>query len=334
MGAGGVAPEPGAVAATTVTLEADATGGAEEEAAGVDGGPVTVAVSVALPEQAESTSAAASVTTGRRARCAPRGRRSACSLIGPRLVAGGGMNSGAVRLLADVSTDATAPVRIDLWADIACPWCYLGSARLDEVLAERAAAGETVVVRHRPFELNPGMPPEGVPMAGFLEARFGSADAVKDAHARLTEMGRELGLAYDFAAVGKAPSTRLAHHVLQTYDGDARQHAAVRALYRAYFERGLDVTDAATIVSVVAEATAETADDVRARLDSPTDALDAAFALGRELGVSAVPTFVADAGTDVDPEAGLSAAAVAVQGAQPHEVLAQVIDEARRRATA
>jgi predicted DsbA family dithiol-disulfide isomerase len=246
------------------------------------------------------------------------------------------MNSTVVRLLPGVSTDTTptAPVRIDLWADIACPWCYLGSARLDEVLAERAASGETVVVRHRPFELNPGMPPEGVPMAGFLEARFGSADAVKDAHVRLTEMGRELGLAYDFDAVGKAPNTRLAHHVLQSYDGDARQHLAVRALYRAYFEQGLDVTDAATIVSVVASETGEALVDVQQRLDAPTTDVDAAFALGRELGVSAVPTFVADAGTDVDPAVGLSAAAVAVQGAQPREVLAQVIDEARRRASA
>jgi predicted DsbA family dithiol-disulfide isomerase len=226
------------------------------------------------------------------------------------------------------------PLRLDLWADIACPWCYLGSARLDEVLAERAAAGEAVVVRHRPFELNPGMPPEGVPMAGFLEAKFGGTAAVAEAHARLTELGREAGLAYDFAAVGKAPSTRLAHHVLSTYDADPRQRLAVRALYRAYFEQGLDVTDAATLVEVVAAATGESGDDVHTRLDSPTDTLDAELALGRELGVNAVPTFVADAGTDVDPELGLSAAAVAVQGAQSVEVLHQVLDEARRRASA
>ena len=232
------------------------------------------------------------------------------------------------------TTDVTTPIRLDLWADIACPWCYLGSARLDGVLAEREAAGETVLVRHRPFELNPGMPPEGVPMAGFLEARFGSAEAVAEAHARLTELGREAGLAYDFAAVGKAPNTRLAHHVLTTYDGDPRQRAAVRALYKAYFEDGLDVTDAGTIVDVVSAATGETRDDVQVRLDSSTSDVDAAFALGRELGVTAVPTFVADAGTDVDPEVGLSAAAVAVQGAQPHEVLAQVLHEARRRAGA
>jgi len=245
------------------------------------------------------------------------------------------MNPVPRRLRHVVSTETTAvPVRLDLWADIACPWCYLGSARLDEVLAEREAAGETVLLRHRPFELNPGLPPEGVPMAGFLEARFGSADAVGQAHERLAELGREVGLAYDFEAVGKAPNTRLAHHVLSTYDGDARQRLAVRALYRAYFEQGLDVTDASTIVEVVSSATGEDAADVRARLDSPTTVLDAALALGRELGVTAVPTYVADAGADVDPEVGLSAAAVAVQGAQPHDVLVQVLDEARRRASA
>ena len=248
-----------------------------------------------------------------------------------------GMFAGAGWLPAGMSaetTDVPAPIRLDLWADIACPWCYLGSARLDEVLAEREAAGESIVVRHRPFELNPGMPPEGVPMAGFLEAKFGSSEAVQDAHARLTALGREAGLAYDFAAVGKAPSTRLAHHVLTTYDGDPRQRAAVRSLYKAYFEDGLDVTDAATIVDVVSAATGESRGDVQARLDSSTVEVDAAFALGRELGVSAVPTFVADAGTDIDPEVGISASAVAVQGAQPREVLDQVLDEARRRASA
>ena len=166
-------------------------------------------------------------------------------------------------------------------------------------------------MRHRPFELNPGLPPEGVPVAGFLEARFGDVGALREAQARLTAMGRELGLAYD-----------------------SRKQVAVRALYRAYFERGLDVTDPAMIVEVVSASTGEDAGQVQARLESATDAVDAAFALGRELGVSAVPTFVADAGAVVDPEVGLSSAAVAVQGAQPIEVLVQVLDEARRRAGA
>jgi len=241
---------------------------------------------------------------------------------------------GLPQVMSYETASLDTPVRLDVWADIACPWCYLGHARLEAVLEEKAAAGEVVRVRHRPFELNPGLPPEGVPMAGFLEARFGSADALRDAQARIAAMGRELGLAYDFGSVGKAPNSRLAHHLLSTYDDDPCQGVAVKALYRAYFEQGLDITDAETLIEAVSRATGEQPADVRRRLAWPTDAVDAAFALGRELGVVAVPTFVADAGTDVDPGVGLSAAAVAVEGAQPHEVLVRVLDEARRRANA
>jgi predicted DsbA family dithiol-disulfide isomerase len=226
------------------------------------------------------------------------------------------------------------PVRLDLWADIACPWCFLGSARLDAVLAEAETRGEVVELRHRAFELNPGMPSEGVPMAGFLEAKFGSTAALAEAQERLRALGAEVGIAYDFEAVGKAPSTRLAHHLLSTYDGDARQRSAVRSLYSAYFERGLDVTDADVVVEVVSAATGESADDVRVRLAAPFDGVDAEIELGRSLGISSVPTFIADAGAEVDPAVGLSAAAVAMQGAQPAEALEQLLTEARRRATA
>jgi predicted DsbA family dithiol-disulfide isomerase len=235
---------------------------------------------------------------------------------------------------ADLDHTPTPPVRLDVWADIACPWCYLGSARLDKVLSERKADGETIIVRHRPFELNPDMPPEGVPMAGFLEARMGSAAAVRTAHDHLTSLGHKDGIAYDFEAVGKAPNSRLAHHLVLTYDGDRRQRGVVRSLYKAYFADGLDITDTQTLVDVVTATTGEGRHEVLARLESPTDALDEALALGRRLGVSAVPTFVADSGTDIDPEIEISSAAVYVQGAQTPDILNEVIDEAIRRATA
>jgi predicted DsbA family dithiol-disulfide isomerase len=234
----------------------------------------------------------------------------------------------------DFDDEATPPVRLDVWADIACPWCYLGSARLDKVLSERKADGETIIVRHRPFELYPDLPPEGVPMKGFLEARLGGAAAVKQAHEHLTALGYKDGIEYDFYGVEKAPNSRLAHHLVLTYDGDRRQRGIVRALYAAYFSDGLDITDSQTLVDVVTAITGEGRHEVLARLESSTEALDEAFALGRRLGVSAVPTFVADTGTDIDPEIEISPAAVYVQGAQTPAVLNEVIDEAIRRSTA
>jgi predicted DsbA family dithiol-disulfide isomerase len=228
------------------------------------------------------------------------------------------------------TTDPALLVRLDVWADIACPWCYLGSRRLDRVIEDEAAAGRELEVRHRPFELNPDLPPEGVPMAGFLEARFGSADAVVVAQERLAGLGRDVGIAYDFAAVGKAPNTRLAHALLQTYDGDPRQRLVVRALYAAYFEDGRDITDIDTLVDVAAAVTDEPAEEVHARTLASAD-VDTALAHGRALGISAVPTFVADAGVPVGGLA-LSAAAVALQGAQSSQALAQLLAESRTRA--
>jgi predicted DsbA family dithiol-disulfide isomerase len=235
--------------------------------------------------------------------------------------------------MTDVTETTGAAVRLDLWADIACPWCYLGSVRLDAVLDAAAERGEQIVLRHRPFQLDPTLPPEGLPMAGHLEAKFGSADAVREAQARLTALGAEEGIRYDFDAVGKAPNTRLAHHLLSTYDGDPRQRTATRALYSAYFEQGRDITDAEVLVDAVAAATGDDPASVRARLDAAPDALEADLRLGRGLGVSSVPTFVADAGSDVDPAVGLSAAAVAMTGAQPAEALDHLLAEARRRAS-
>jgi len=235
--------------------------------------------------------------------------------------------------MSDAAASDAAPVRLDLWADIACPWCYLGSARLSEVVDAATARGEVVHVRHRPFQLDPALPPEGRPFATYLEEKLGPA-AADQIHERLVGLGAEVGIRFDFDAVAVAPNTRLAHHLLSTYDGDPRQRAAVRALYAAHFERGLDVTRREVLADVVAEAIGEPREDVLDRLDRPADVLDHQLRLGLSLGVSAVPTFVADAGAPIDPAVELSAAAVAAQGAQPAEILERLLGETRTRAAA
>ena len=232
-------------------------------------------------------------------------------------------------------TATTRPVRLDMWADIACPWCYIGQTRLDAALEAERADGGVVEVRHRPYQLNPALPPEGVDAATYYPGLFGGAEQMREAFARTEAVAREVGLAIDHSRMPKAANTRFAHAVVLSYDGDARQRPVLMAMYAAYFSQGLDVTDHDVVRGVASRASGETLDEVRARVDAfDLAGLDASFDLGRTLGVSAVPTFVADAGADVDPEIGLSAAAVAVQGAQPEEVLRQVLAEARVRASA
>ena len=237
--------------------------------------------------------------------------------------------------MSDVAGASAVPVRLDMWADIACPWCFIGQTRLDAAIEAERAEGRDVQVRHRPYQLNPGLPPEGVATVDYYPRIFGSTEQMQQAFARTEAVAREAGLAIDHARMTKAANTRYAHGVVLSYDGDPRQRRVLMAMYSAYFEQGLDITDHDVVLGVAASASGDPVDDVRARVDAFDLArLDASFDLGRTLGVSAVPTFVADAGTDIDPEVGLSAAAVAVQGAQPEEVLRQVLAEARTRASA
>lgn len=232
-------------------------------------------------------------------------------------------------------SDEQRPVRLDMWADIACPWCFIGQTRLDRALEAERAAGRPVEVRHRPYQLDPTLPAEGLPMRPHYDEKFGGSAQVDQAFARTEAIAREVGLAIDHARMPKAANTRLAHGVVLSFDGDARQRTVLMAMYSAYFEQGRDITDRDVVLAVASEASGDTVEAVAARYDSfDLAALDASFDLGRTLGVNAVPTFVADSGDDVDPAYGLSPAAVAVQGAQAEDVLAQMLAEARRRGAA
>jgi predicted DsbA family dithiol-disulfide isomerase len=224
-----------------------------------------------------------------------------------------------------------SPLRLDVWADIACPWCYIGTRHLDSALEHERAEGREVLVRHRPFELQPAMPPEGLPARAFMEARFGGPEVVDGMIANVAEIGRSVGIEFDFDAMPKTPNTRLAHAAVLSYDGDERQRAVLLRLYAAYFEQGLDITDREVLAAAIAEVTGEAPHEVHPRLDDHAP-LDADLHVARQLGVDAVPLFVADGGEPDDDGLGLSAAAIAVSGAQPARTLVHLLEQARTRA--
>ena len=168
-------------------------------------------------------------------------------------------------------------------------------------------------------------------MRPFFEAKFGGPDAVTASFERVSGIGRDVGIAFDFDAMPKAPNTRLAHVAVLSYDGDPRQRAVLLSLYSAYFEQGRDITDRAVIAAVVAATTGEPASAVDARLDDVT-VMAADLEVARALGVDGVPLFVADAGDGSGSDVGLSDAAIAVSGAQPARTLAHLLEQARERA--
>lgn len=183
-------------------------------------------------------------------------------------------------------------MRIEVWSDVACPWCYVGSVRLERAIEE---TGLDVDVVYRAFELDPTVPSDGPPLVEYLERKFGDRSRVQAAHARLTSAGAELGIDFRWSLMKRAntfDAHRLIVWALRT-EGPAAQGRMKRALLRAYFTDGRDVADPSVLAEVAAEAGFDRAEvaEVLER-GAEADTVRAEEAAAHQNGIAAVPTFV------------------------------------------
>ncbi len=203
-------------------------------------------------------------------------------------------------------------IRLDIFSDPVCPWCYIGKANLDRAL--EAHADHPFRIEWHPFQLNPDMPAEGVDKHDYLAAKFGE-DRLVQMHLRLKEASRAAGAEIDPDTPRRMPNTLDAHRLIDWAGLEGRQTAVVSAIMRAYWREGRDISNAGVLADIAAAAGMDRA--VTARLlasDADADDIRARDADARAKGVSAVPTF-------------LIAQQYVVSGAQPPEVWGRVIEE-------
>lgn len=182
-------------------------------------------------------------------------------------------------------------IRLDVFADPVCPWCYLGKAQLDRAL--EANPDHPFTLEWHPFQLNPGLPAEGVDRADYMLRIFGTQERAVQAHLRLEELGREAGVNFDFAAITRVPNTLDAHRLMHWAGLEGRQGAVISALFRAYWREGRDIGDRAVLADLAAAAGMDRAMVTRLLdSDADRDTVLARDAHARERGVSAVPTFI------------------------------------------
>jgi predicted DsbA family dithiol-disulfide isomerase len=205
---------------------------------------------------------------------------------------------------------ASAAIEVDLVADLACPWCYLGLVRLDRARAMRP--DREVRVRWRPFFLNPGMPPEGMDRADYLRRKFGG-DA-RQVYRRIEDSGRVDGVTFAFERMPRTPNTLLAHRLILFAEEQGKADAVIRALFRALFEEGRDVGRADVLAKIAADAGLD-ALEAQGFLagDRLAREVDAAHARAERSGIRGVPVFIFDHEH-------------AITGAQPPEVLVGLLD--------
>ena len=208
-------------------------------------------------------------------------------------------------------------IRIDIVSDAICPWCYIGKRRLERALA--AEAPGQIVVGWRPFQLNPDMPPEGMDRKAYLRRKFGS-ETGGPGYKNVLAAGLEEGIPFDFAAMRRTPNTIAAHRLIRRAEAEGRQDATVEALFQAYFTRGADIGDRATLADIAASVGSDR-EAVVAYLAGDEGEADvrAEDQFARRVGIQGVPCFVVER-------------KYAISGAQPPEAFAEVFAQIRAEA--
>jgi predicted DsbA family dithiol-disulfide isomerase len=185
-------------------------------------------------------------------------------------------------------------MQVEIWSDVVCPWCYVGTARFERAVEQTGAPVEVV---YRAFELDPNVPADGPPLTEYLTKKFGDLSRVRAANARLTTAGADLGIEFHWEGMHRRntfDAHRLLVWALRT-EGPAAQGRLKRALLQAHFTDGLDVADHAVLADLAAAAGLDRAAAAEALATGAEAAtVRAEEAAAYENGIAAVPTFVVE----------------------------------------
>lgn len=196
---------------------------------------------------------------------------------------------------------------IEVASDVVCPWCYIGKRRLEKALALLKDEFQ-VDVRWLPFQLNPDLPPAGIPRAEYRKAKFGSLERSKQMDARVIAEGKGEGIDFAFDRMETQPNTTQAHRLIGLAQEQGLGNEVVNVLFNAHFEQGRKIADPEVLAEIAAQCGVqgwpEKAQDV-SQLEEEV----------RELGISGVPTFI------FERRHGVS-------GAYPAEQLAEAMRQA------
>ncbi len=208
-------------------------------------------------------------------------------------------------------------LKIEIFSDVICPWCFIGKRRLDSVL-KNDGVGE-IELEWKPYQLYPHLPMGGIARREFLRARYGeSADGARTPE-RIRMEAEEVGIAFDYGSIDRVPNTLLAHRLLAMAGEVGCQHELAETLFQAYFCDGLDIGVVDTLADCAAtvgmnSGTVKEFLDSHAGVDAALSDIAGAF----DAGVVGVPCY-------------RLGGAFLLPGAQTPDVMIQFIDRAKKR---
>ncbi len=206
---------------------------------------------------------------------------------------------------------------IDVVSDMVCPWCFIGKRRLEEALdlfQAQHPGQEAPLVRWNPFQLNPDLPIEGVSREQYLAEKFG--DRAQDVYARVSAVGKEVGIDFRFDLIAQQPNTLLAHSLVAQASDPSIQAVLVEAIFVAYFLQGQDLSKRETLSAIALEC-GLSSEQIQNALDheEALGAIQAKDRSARDLGINGVPFYIFNA-------------SLGVSGAREASTLVQAMQEA------
>jgi predicted DsbA family dithiol-disulfide isomerase len=204
-------------------------------------------------------------------------------------------------------------MRIDIFSDTVCPWCFLGKRRFELALAERPQYEPRVT--WRPFELDADLPSEGVDRAAYFAAKIADKARLAESEATLIRQGAAIGMQFRFDLIERVPNTRRSHLLITHAARYGRQTQVTDRVMRAYFEEGCDIGDLEELVRLGVES-GLTEYETRSALvlREGYDGVVAAERHAAVLGITGVPTVIFDG-------------QYRLSGAQEVATLVQVLDQ-------
>lgn len=184
-------------------------------------------------------------------------------------------------------------MKIDIWSDFACPYCYIGEKKLEMALAQLALE-IPVEIQFKSFQLNvDAVSHEGEDLNTLIANKYGiSYEQAKAANDNIINTANEVGLKFDFDNI-KPGNTGLAHEVYKYCHSIGKGQAMADGLFAGYFEEGVNLSSESRLLSL-AEAIGVDADSVQEIIDGRNykEAVMKDQKTAQELGISSVPFFV------------------------------------------
>jgi len=182
-------------------------------------------------------------------------------------------------------------IELDIFSDTVCPWCYIGKKRLEKAISNHKDT--KFKQTWRPFQLNPGMPPDGMDRQEYLISKFGSADAAKTIYDNIYDEGLVEGINFNFDSIMTTPNSFNSHRLLALAYKQGVQENVLDNLFESYFLNGEDIGDPNVLLDIAIKHKIG-AEDFKSYLSDQEniEPLANEEIQARKMGINSVPTFI------------------------------------------